>query len=185
MEIFTTPSLQTQYLTFQLLGEEYAINIAHIIEIIGYTTITTVPTTPVWIRGVINLRGNVVPIVDLAVKFGLTSTPVTKWTCIIIVQVDLDGETTTMGVVADLASQVIELKPGEIEPTPAFGTKVRVDYLLGMGKLGKKFVLVLDIERLLSINELLTVVTLQNQEQINQEQSQEIEMESTEGLTEQ
>lgn len=146
---------QGQYLTFQLAGEEYAIGILGVKEIIEYDTITTVPATPACIRGVINLRGNVVPVVDLAVKFGLPPGAVTKRTCIVIVEAELDGDRTVMGVVADAVSRVMDLSSEDIEPPPPFGTRVRVEFLLGMGKIGKKFVLILDVDRVLAAEELL------------------------------
>jgi purine-binding chemotaxis protein CheW len=164
MQAIKETAQQTQYLTFFIAGEEYAIGILQIREIIEYNAITKVPTTPIWIRGVINLRGGVVPVVDLAVKFGLAETTITKRTCIIIVEVDLEGERTVMGIIADSVNQVIDLKPDDIEPTPSFGTRIRVDYLIGMGKVENKFVLILDIDQVLSANELLTLVELQEPE---------------------
>ena len=156
----TSEAIQTQqYLTFDLANEQYAVGILRVKEIIEFSTLTTVPKTPAWVRGVINLRGQVVPVIDLALKFGLPATAVTKTTCIVIVEVVLNGETTVMGVVADAVSQVIDLSANEIEAPPAFGTQVEVDYLLGMGKLGNKFALILDIDRVLAIDELLTLVT--------------------------
>ena len=152
---------QTQYLTFSLVGEEYAIGILRVREILEYDTLTTVPQTPPCIRGVINLRGSVVPVVDLAVKFGLPATPITKRTCIVIVEADLDGTPTVMGVMADAVSQVMDLAPQDIEAPPAFGTRVRVDYLRGMGKVGKRFVLLLDVDRVLSAADLLAGAALQ------------------------
>src|SRR5574337_946200 len=146
---------QRQYLTFYLAGEEYGIGILRVKEILEYDTLTKVPTTPSFIRGVINLRGSVVPVVDLAVKFGLPATPVTKRTCIVIVEVALDGQPTVMGVLADAVSQVMDLTPADIEAPPAFGTRVKVDYLQGMGKVGKRFVLLLDADKVLSAPELL------------------------------
>jgi purine-binding chemotaxis protein CheW len=148
---------ETQYLTFALAGEAYALGILRVREILEYDTLTTVPQTPPCIRGVINLRGSVVPVVDLAVKFGLPPTAITKRTCIIIVEVDLEGTQTVMGVMADAVSQVMDLAPADIEAPPAFGTQVRVDYLRGMGKVGKKFVLLLDIDRVLAAAELRAV----------------------------
>lgn len=153
--------LQQQYLTFFLAEEEYAIGIQRVKEIIEYTAITKVPKVPEWIRGVINLRGNVVPVVDLAVRFGLAERPVTKTTCIVVVEVEQDSERTVMGVVADAVNQVIELAPKDIEQPPAFGTRVRLEYLLGMGKLGQKFALILNIDSVLSTAELLTVASVQ------------------------
>jgi chemotaxis signal transduction protein len=153
--------VQQQYLTFFLADEEYAVSIQRVKEIIEYTAITKVPKVPAWIRGVINLRGNVVPVVDLAVRFGMEERPITKTTCIVIVEVEQESERTTMGVLADAVNQVIDLDPKDIEEPPAFGTRVRLEYLFGMGKLGKKFALILNIDRVLSAAELLTVTTLQ------------------------
>ena len=147
---------QAQYLGFHIAGEEYAVDILGVREIIEYDTVTSVPRTPPHIRGVINLRGSVAPVVDLAVKFGLPATPVTKRTCIVVVEVDLDGKPTIMGVLVDSVSQVIDLAPGDIAAPPSFGTQVHVDYLRGMGQSdGKKFVLILDIDRVLSAEEIL------------------------------
>lgn len=142
--------MSAQYLTFQLAGDEFAIGILRVREILEYDTITRVPSAPAAIRGVINLRGAVVPVVDLAVRFGLPATAVTKRTCIVIVEVRADDEEFVMGVLADAVSQVIDLAPGDIEPPPPFGARVRVDYLVGMGKLDRRFVLILDIDRLLA-----------------------------------
>ena len=145
---------QSQYLTFYLAGEEYAIGILRVKEILEYDTVTPVPQTPPAIRGVINLRGSVVPVVDLAAKFGLPPSPLTKRTCFVIVEVTLAGSRTVLGVLADAVSQVMDFAPGDIEAPPAFGTAVRVDYLQGMGKVGKKFVLLLDVDRILATPEL-------------------------------
>ena len=146
---------QQQYLTFLLADEEFAISILKVKEIIEYDTVTKVPKTPKWIRGVINLRGGVVPVIDLAVKFGLEERPVTKTTCIIIVEGQFEDESTTVGVVADAVSQVMELTTEKIQQVPEFGTRVKVDYLLGMAQLGKKFALLLDVDKVLSTDELL------------------------------
>ncbi|MFQ5882240.1 MAG: chemotaxis protein CheW [Candidatus Methylomirabilales bacterium] len=152
---------QTQCLTFYVAGEEYAIGILRVKEIIEYDTPTKVPAIPACIRGVINLRGNVVPVVDLAVKLGLPESPITKRTCIIIVEVNLEGEWTVMGVIADTIGQVMDLLPQDIEVPPPFGTQVRADHLFGLGKIGRKFVLILDIDRVLSTNGLLAVASVQ------------------------
>jgi len=146
---------QEQYLTFVVGGDEFAVAVLRVREIIEYETVTHVPSTPAWIRGVINLRGSVVPVVDLGLKFGLAPSPVTRRTCIVMVDTELDGQRAAMGVVADAVSQVIELGPGDIEAPPSFGTRVRVDFLRGMGKLDGRFVLILDIDRVLSARELL------------------------------
>jgi purine-binding chemotaxis protein CheW len=140
----------TQYLSFQLAGEEFAFGILRVKEILEYDTLTRVPNAPPAVRGVINLRGAVVPVLDLALLFNLPSTTVTKRSCVIIVEVRVDGQELVMGILADAVNQVIELAPETIEPPPAFGSRVRVEYLVGMGKVdSRKFVLILDIDRLL------------------------------------
>jgi purine-binding chemotaxis protein CheW len=146
-----------QYLTFITAGEEYAIGIVKVREIIEYDDITTVPNTPAWIRGVTNLRGRVIPVVDLAIKFGLPPSHISKFSCIIITDAIFQGESLTMGVLADSVCQVIDLTADEIEKTPPFGTRVKTEYLLGMGALGKKFCLILDIDKVLSAEEMLAV----------------------------
>jgi len=151
------PVSVVQYLTFFTAGEEYAVNIGKVKEIVKYEAVTTVPNTPAWIRGVTNLRGTVVPVVDLAVKFGLAGSGISKFSCIIITEVLFQGEKLTMGVLADSVSQVIELSDGDIEETPPFGTRVKIEYLLGMGPLGKKFCLILDIDKVLSADEIVAV----------------------------
>jgi purine-binding chemotaxis protein CheW len=155
--IMNTNTTMEQYLTFLTAGEEYAISIGKVSEIVEYEAVTTVPNTPVWIRGVTNLRGRVIPVVDLAAKFGLPASTISKFSCIIITEVIFQGENLTMGVFADSVSQVIELSADEIEQTPPFGTRVKTEYLLGMGVLGKKFCLILDIDKVLSADELLAV----------------------------
>ena len=143
-----------QYLTFHLAGEQYALGILQVREILRYETVTAVPTAPAAVRGVLNLRGSVVPVVDLAVRFGMPPTEAGSRTCIVIVEVHSDGERTVMGILADSVSQVLELPAAEIEPPPAFGAGVRVEYLRGMARMGSKFALVLDLDRVLSLAEL-------------------------------
>jgi purine-binding chemotaxis protein CheW len=143
----------TQFLSFFLGGEAYAIGILRVREILEYQPPTRVPQTPPSIRGVINLRGRVIPIVDLALKFGLPPTQATKWTCIIVVETVIGGETAVMGVLADSVNEVTDLAPSEIEAAPSFGTRVKVDYLRGMGRTGQRFILLLDIDRVLSAEE--------------------------------
>jgi purine-binding chemotaxis protein CheW len=153
MQSETPSQTSTQYLSFFLGGEAYAIGILRVREILEFQPPTRVPQTPPSIRGVINLRGKVIPIVDLALKFGLTATQATKWTCIIVVETTVAGEGAVMGVLADSVSEVIDLAPSDIEVPPNFGTRVKVDYLQGMGRTGQKFVLLLDIDRVLSADE--------------------------------
>ncbi len=142
-----------QFLSFSLAGSDYAVPILQVKEILQFEPVTRVPSVPRSVRGVINLRGAVVPVVDLALKFGMAETPVTKLTCILIVEASLGGERAVVGVMADAVSEVLELAAADVEPAPPFGTQVRVDYLTGMGKVGKGFVLLLDLDRVLSADE--------------------------------
>lgn len=144
-----------QYLTFFLAGEEYAITILQVTDIIECGAVTRVPGTPPWIRGVHNLRGTVVPVIDLAVKFGLPATEVTRRTCIVIVELKADDETLIMGVMADSVHQVVDFTADQVQPAPAFGPRVRVDCLLGMASSNGKFVLLLDIDRVFSSDEIV------------------------------
>jgi len=139
-----------QYLTFLLSKEEYAVDVLSVKEIIEYGDVTTVPGTPAHVRGVINLRGSVVPVVDLAVKLGREESPLSRRSCIVIVETGLEGERAVTGVVADAVNQVIEFSPEDIEPPPAFGTGVRLHYLDGIAKTGSSFVLVLNMDSVLS-----------------------------------
>jgi purine-binding chemotaxis protein CheW len=157
-----------QHLTFMIGGEEYAISLLKVKEIIEFDTVTEVPKTPEWIRGVINLRGSVVPVVDLAVKFRQAPSVAGKLTCIVITEVECEGAATVMGIMADSVRQVIDLKPQDVEPPPTFGTRVKVDYLLGMARSGKKFCLILDTEKVLSTDELLELPDAVDQADGNQ-----------------
>jgi chemotaxis signal transduction protein len=144
---------QTPYLTFVIAEEDYGVPVLAVREILEYEAVTQVPRTPAHVRGVINLRGRVVPVVDLAVRFGMPESPVTRRSCIVIVEVTVQGEPVVLGLVADSVSQVIELLPGEIEPPPSFGSRVDVAFLKGLGRTGKKFILLLDIDRIFSDEE--------------------------------
>ncbi|WNG16972.1 chemotaxis protein CheW [Cystobacter fuscus] len=147
-----------QYLGFSLAGETYAIELLRIREIIEHVPITRVPGMPSAVLGVINLRGRVVPVVDLAVKMGLGPRPITRWTCFVVVEAMMDGERTTLGLLADSVSEVLDLAPDDVEPPPAFGTRAPVDYLRGMGRQEQRFILLLDLDRMLSSAELLGLV---------------------------
>jgi purine-binding chemotaxis protein CheW len=140
---------QPQYLTFHVGDEEYAAPILQVKEIIEVGTVTKVPTMPAFVRGVINLRGSVVPVVDLAAKLGLPLTEITRLSCIVVVEVRIDGEETVVGVLVDAMGQVIDLPPKDIERPPAFGTQARADHLRGMGKLENKFIMILDLDKVL------------------------------------
>jgi len=144
-----------QYLTFFLAGEEYAITILQVTDIIECGAVTRVPGTPAWIRGVHNLRGTVVPVIDLAIKFGLPPTEVTRRTCIVIVELKADEETLIMGVMADSVHQVVDFTAEQIQAAPAFGPRVHVECLLGMASSNGKFVLLLDIDRVFSSDEIV------------------------------
>lgn len=161
LEVKQEESTAGQYLTFFIAGEEYATSILKVREVIEYDTLTAVPNTPAWIRGVVNVRGSVLPVVDLGVKFGLPPSTISRFSCIVITEVDSDGEKLTLGVLADSVSRVIEFSPGEIEEPPAFGTRVKIEYLLGLGAIGKKFCQILDIDKVLSADELLAVTSTQ------------------------
>lgn len=149
-----------QYLTFFMAGEEYGAGILKVKEIIEFDTLTTVPMTPPWIRGVLNLRGNVVAVIDLAVKFGMPESEISDRTCVVIVEIDLEVEKAVMGMLVDAVSQVVDFSAADILPPPAFGTRVHVDYLQGMGKLEDKFVLLIDTDRMLGTEELMQVEAL-------------------------
>lgn len=143
-----------QYLTFVLGGEMFAIPILNIKEIIEYGNVTTVPMMPEFIRGVINLRGSVVPVVDIAVRFGRKSTEVTRRTCIVIIEMENQGERQDIGVIVDAVNEVIEIPRSDIEAAPSFGARIRTDFIAGMGKVAGKFVILLEVDQVLSIDEM-------------------------------
>ncbi len=143
-----------QYLTFLIGGEMFAISILGIKEIIEYGNLTTVPMMPDFIRGVINLRGAVVPVVDMSARFGRTASEVTRRSCIVIIEVETDEEKQDVGVVVDSVSEVLEIPAAEIEPAPSFGARIRADFISGMGKVNDKFVIILNADRVLSVDEM-------------------------------
>lgn len=148
----------TQYLTFVLDGEVFAIGILAIKELIEFHALTVVPMMPTSIRGVINLRGAVVPVIDLAVRFGRKPAEVTKRTCIVIVELELAGERRVVGVIVDAVNQVLDIMSSEIEPAPALGSKIRTDFIQGLGKVDGKFVILLDVHQVLSMDAMGTHV---------------------------
>ena len=147
-------SAGTQYLSFMLDEEVFALDITKVREVLDFTTVTKVPQTPDFMRGVINLRGGVVPVVDLRLKFGMTATEKTVNTCIIIVEVNIEGESTVLGALADSVKEVFDLGAEEIEPAPKIGTHLRTEFLRGMGKKDDEFILILDVDRVFSQAEL-------------------------------
>jgi purine-binding chemotaxis protein CheW len=143
-----------QYLTFLLSGEMFSIGILNIKEIIEYGQLTEVPMMPAFIRGVINLRGRVVPVVDLSVRFGRDATAVGKRTSIVIIEVQNGDERHDIGVLVDAVSEVLAIAASEIEPPPSFGANIRADFISGMGKVNGKFVIILNADRVLSLEEM-------------------------------
>jgi purine-binding chemotaxis protein CheW len=143
-----------KYLTFSLAGEEYGIGILKIREIIGMLPITAVPQTPAFVKGVINLRGKVIPVVDLRLRFGMPEIDYTERTCIIVVEMENPGGMLHIGTVVDAVSEVLNIKAGDIEDTPTFGANLNTGYILGMAKIGKGVKLLLDIDRVLSDDEM-------------------------------
>ena len=144
----------SKFLTFSLAGEEYGISILKIKEIIGMMPITTVPKTPGFVKGVINLRGKVIPVTDLRLRFGMVSIDYNERTCIIVVEIEGSGGKVLIGIVVDSVSEVLNIKADEIEETPAFGTRLSTDYMLGMAKMEGGIKILLDIDNVLSNQEL-------------------------------
>ncbi len=144
----------TQYLTFKLEDELFALDIGKVREVLDFTTITKVPQTPDYMRGVINLRGSVVPVVDLRLKFGMVMAEQTVNTCVIIVEVELEGEKVVMGAMADAVQEVLDLEPDQIEPPPRIGTKLNTEFIKGMGKHNEQFIIILDIDKVFTQGEL-------------------------------
>ena len=150
-------AVAAQYLTFMLGGDAYALGILSIKEIIEYTAMTEVPMMPASIRGVINLRGAVVPVMDLQVRFGQSANPVTKRTCIVIAEVSSAEGQQTMGIVVDAVNEVLDIDASDIEAPPAFGARIRTDFISGIGKVRNKFVILLDVNRVLDLDDLQAV----------------------------
>jgi purine-binding chemotaxis protein CheW len=150
-----------QYLTFVLGAETFAIGIMAIKEIIEYSSLTEVPMMPTYVRGVINLRGAVVPVLDLPVRFGKAASAVTKRTCIVIIEVVLGSERHTLGLVVDAVNAVLDIPTSEIEPPPAFGASIRTEFIRGMVKVNSKFVILLDVDHALAADEVQALTEIQ------------------------
>ncbi|HTW65970.1 MAG TPA: chemotaxis protein CheW [Bryobacteraceae bacterium] len=146
-----------QYLTFKLGEEVFATDVAKVREVLDFTTITKIPRTPDFMSGVINLRGNVVPVVDLRLCFEMSKTEKTVSTCVVVVEMLLDGEPTIIGALADSVEEVIDLEPEQIQPAPKIGAQIRTDFIKGMGKRDSQFIMILDIDRIFSAEELSAV----------------------------
>ena len=143
-----------KYLTFSLAQEQYGIGILKIKEIIGMMPITTVPRTPVFVRGVINLRGKVIPVIDLRLKFDMEKSDYDERTCIIVVEIDSDEMTVLIGIIVDSVSEVLNIQESDIEPTPGFGSALDTDYILGMAKMDRGVKILLDIDKVLNTKEI-------------------------------
>ena len=150
-----------QYLTFVLGAETFAIGIMAIKEIIEYSSLTEVPMMPTYVRGVINLRGAVVPVLDLPVRFGKAASAVTKRTCIVIIEVVLGSERHTLGLVVDAVNAVLDIPTSEIEPPPAFGASIRTEFIRGMVKVNSKFLILLDVDHALAADEVQALTEIQ------------------------
>ena len=146
-----------KYLTFTMAAEEYGIGILKIKEIIGMMPVTTIPQTPDFVKGVINLRGKVIPVIDLRLRFGMESIDYNERTCIIVVEIDGESGTVMIGIVVDAVSEVLNIKGEEIEETPTFGAKLNTDYILGMAKMEGGVKILLDIDRVLSSEEITII----------------------------
>jgi purine-binding chemotaxis protein CheW len=146
-----------QYLTFKLGNETFATDVAKVREVLDLTNITSIPRTPDFMAGVINLRGSVVPVVDLRLCFEMSKTESTRNTCIVVVEVLLENESTVIGALADSVEEVIDLEPDQIQPAPCIGTQIRTDFIKGMGKRDNQFIMILDIDRVFSAEELAVV----------------------------
>lgn len=155
-----------QYLTFELDKEIFAIDVSQVKEVLDYTKITKIPRTPDFMLGVINLRGSVVPVIDIRIKFGMNVSEITINTCIIVLEIEFENEILTIGALADSVKEVFELEPKDIEPAPKIGTKMNIEFIKGMGKRGDDFVIILDINKIFTHNELefITDKTSENQE---------------------
>ncbi len=143
-----------QYLTFKLDDEIFALEITKVREVLDFTELTKVPQTPEFMRGVINLRGSVVPVIDMRLKFGMARTEQTVNTCIIITEVVMEGEAIVVGALADSVQEVLDMDPDQIEPAPRIGTRLNTEFIRGMGKQEEQFVIILDIDRVFSAEEL-------------------------------
>lgn len=154
-----------QYLTFQLEEEVFGVDVIHIREILEFTTVTKVPKTPDYMRGVINLRGSVVPVLDMRLKFGLTQTEKTVDTCIIVVEVLFEKENTIIGALVDSVQEVFELEPDQIEPAPRIGINLDTEFIKGMGKKDDHFIIILDIDKVFSAEVIGSIEGMGNQDE--------------------
>ena len=160
MTVASSIAQTIQYLTFKLDDEVFALDISKVREVLDFTFVTKVPRTPEFMRGVINLRGSVVPVIDMRLKFGMSRTEKTVNTCVIIVEINLEGERLVIGALADSVQEVVDLDASQIEPPPRIGTRLKTEFIKGMGKRGDHFIIILDIDRIFSTDELSLVSDL-------------------------
>jgi purine-binding chemotaxis protein CheW len=151
-----------QFLTFLLGGEPFAIGILVIKEIIEYGSLTAVPLMPEFIRGVLNLRGQVVPVIDLAARFGRPRAEIGRRTCIVIIEMENDGVAQDVGVIVDTVNEVLEIPVSSIQPAPAFGAKIRADFISGMVEMDGRFIIILDVNRVLSLDEMALLASIED-----------------------
>lgn len=156
MKSMATPG---KYMVFVLAGEEYGIDILKVQEIIGVVDVTRVPKMPKYIKGVINLRGKIIPVINLRMKFGIEEVEYTEKTCIIVVQVARDHKTVTMGVVVDEVEEVVDISSEQLEATPDFGAQIDMEFIMGVGKIGNTVKLLLDIDRVLSAADISALIS--------------------------
>jgi purine-binding chemotaxis protein CheW len=157
-----------QYLTFSLAEEMFALGIQRVREIIEFDNVTTVPMMPKFVKGVINLRGSVVPVIDLSARFGRGASEIQRRTCIIIVEIEHEGQKQELGVIVDAVSEVLELPQSEIEPPPGFGARIRADFISGMGKVNGRFVILIDVDKVLAVEEMAMLAELDDQDPVDE-----------------
>jgi len=162
--VASAENLTTQFLTFALAHDAFAVDVQIAKEIVDYAEVTQVPQTPDYLLGVINLRGAVVPVIDMRLKFGMEEGATTENSCIIVMEVDVNGEIVTAGALVDSVQEVMDLSESQIEPPPKIGTRMNTDYIKGMGNMGEKFLILLDMNKVFSIEELELVQDLHSEE---------------------
>ncbi len=156
--------IDSQYLTFIISDEEFAVPIMRVKEIIEYQPLTQVPMVPDFISGAVNLRGAVVPVINLAIKFGMDAKPVNRRSCIVIMEITLEDELVILGVLVDKVLQVLDIPDSDIEPAPTFGAQIKTAFIQGMGRIDEKFIIILSINEVLSLDEISVLGSVQEDE---------------------
>jgi len=151
-------NISYSYLTFKLGEEQYGIHVSQVLNILKMVKVTEVPKSPEYMKGVINLRGSVLPIIDIRIKFGMPEKEYTNNTCIIVMDLDMDGETTYLGTIVDEVLSVHEIEEKQIEPPPSIGNKYKSEFIYGMAKVEENFIMLLDMQKVLSVDELHEVI---------------------------